>query len=154
MEVEESRATAWVAWVLLGGILLVLLGAVHLCVGLAALLRPEVLAGGRADRLLPLSLTALAWVHLLLGTTAVVTGVGLIRGLKWARVVTIVLACATALVNFAFADVHPFWSGIAVTLAGLIVYSTAAHGGEVYDAYGQSAENVAAPEAGRAIPRG
>jgi hypothetical protein len=137
MEVEESRATGWVAWTLFGGFLLVLLGTLQLCVGLVALLRPEVLAGGRADLLLPLSLTGLAWVHLLLGATAVVTGVGLIRGLVWARVVTILLACISALANFAFFDVHPFWSGIAVALAGLIVYSTAVHGGEVYDAYGR-----------------
>jgi hypothetical protein len=137
MEVQESRATGWVAWVLFGGVLLVLLGTLHLCVGVVALFRPEVLAGTRADRLLPLSDTGLAWLHLLLGVLSVVTGVGLIRGLTWARAVAILLGCVIALVNFAVVDVHPFWSGIAVTLAGVIIYSTAAHGGEVADAYAQ-----------------
>jgi hypothetical protein len=122
--------------VLFGGVLLVLLGTLHLCIGVVALFRPEVLAGSRSDQLLPLSGTGLAWLHLVIGVVGVVTGVGLIRGLTWARAVAILLACVTALVNFAVVDVHPFWSGISVMLAGLIIYSTAAHGGEVADAYG------------------
>jgi hypothetical protein len=136
MRVEQSRATGWVAWVLFAGILLVLLGAVHLCVGLVALLRPEVLAGTRADQLLPVSLTALAWVHVVLGVAALITGVGLVRGLAWARLTAVLLACLAALVNFAFLHVHPVWSVLAVAFATVVVYSIAAHGGEVADAYG------------------
>jgi hypothetical protein len=135
--VEYSRATGWVAWVLLGGVLLVLLGAVHLGGGLIALLRPEILADGRADQLLPMSLTALAWLHLLVGTVALVTGTGLLRGLRWARVAGILLACGAALVNFVFVAVYPVWSVSAIALAGVIVFAVAAHGGEVAEAYGR-----------------
>jgi hypothetical protein len=136
MRVEQSRATGWVAGVLFGGILLVLLGTVHFCLGLIALLRPETLAGTRADQLLPVSLTALAWVHLVLGAVALVTGVGLVRGLTWARVLAIGIGCLAALVNFAFHHVHPVWSVVAVALATVVVYSVAVHGGELADAYG------------------
>ena len=136
MEVEQSRATGWIAWVLFGGILLVLLGTLHFCLGLIALLRPEVLAGTRSDQLLPVSLTALAWVHLVLGVVAVVTGVGLVRGFTWARAGAIVIGCLAALVNFVFLHTHPAWSVIAVGLSAVIVYSVAAHGGELADAYG------------------
>jgi len=134
--VEYSRATAWIAWVLFDAVLLVLLGAVHLGVGLLALLRPEILATSRAHLLLPVSLTALAWTHLLLGAVAVVTGVGLLAGFRWARVGAILLACVAALVNFAFVAVYPAWSVIAIVLAGVIVYAVAAHGGEVVGAHG------------------
>ncbi|KUL28152.1 DUF7144 family membrane protein [Actinoplanes awajinensis] len=134
MEIEESRATGWVAWVLFGGILLVLLGAIHLTVGLVTLLRPEFIAGDRADLLLPVSLTALAWMHLALGVLALVTGAGLIRGLTWARVVAIQLAVLAALVNFTFIAVFPVWSIIAVVLATLIAWAAAMHGDEVADA--------------------
>ncbi|BCJ45773.1 hypothetical protein GCM10010168_58070 [Actinoplanes ianthinogenes] len=137
MEIEESRASGWVAWVLFGGILLVLLGAVHLTVGLIALLRPEVLADTRSEHLFSMPLTGLAWVHLALGVVALVTGVGLIRGVAWARIVAIVIALLTALVNFAFIAVYPAWSVIAIVLATLIAWAVAAHGGEVADAYGR-----------------
>lgn len=136
MEIEESRATGWVAWVLFGGILLVLLGALHLTVGLLALLRPSYIAGDRADVLLDLSLTGVGWVHVVLGAVALVTGVGLIRGLTWARVLSVGLAVVAALVNFAFLSVYPVWSVIGIALAALIAWAVAAHGREVADAYG------------------
>ena len=121
---------------LFGGILLVLLGTVHVCIGFIALVRPELVAGDRADLLLPVSLTAIAWVHLVLGLIALVTGVGLIRGLTWARAVAVQFAVVAALVNFAFIQVYPVWSVIAVGLAVLIAWAAAAHGREVADAYG------------------
>ena len=133
---EESPATAWVAWVLFGGILLVLIGTIHLCVGLLGLYRPEVLAGGRGDQLLPVSLTAIAWLHLVLAVTSLITGVALILGFTWARIVAILLAVLTAMVSFIFAANHPIWSVITVLLAGVIVYAIAAHGGELADASG------------------
>jgi hypothetical protein len=136
MRVEQSRATGWVAWVLFGGVILVLLGTVHTYVGLIALYRPEVLAGTRAELLLPIGWTGLAWVHLVIGVVTIADGWALIRGLNWARVVAVLLATGSAVVNFVFAAGHPVWSGIAIVLAVIVIYATAAHGGEVADAYG------------------
>ncbi|WP_436533110.1 DUF7144 family membrane protein [Actinoplanes sp. HUAS TT8] len=136
MEIERSRATGWVAWVLFGGILLVLLGALHLSLGLVALLRPEFLAGDRADQLTDLSPAALGWLHLVVGVVALIAGPALIRGLDWARAVATGLAVLAALVNFVFLGVYPIWSVIGIVLSGLIAWSVVAHGGEVADAYG------------------
>ena len=136
--VEHSTATGWVGWVLLGGVLSVLLGALHVGAGVVALFRPEVLAGGRADLLLPFGLTALAWIHLLIGAVTVVVGVGLIAGSRWARAAAVVLACLIAIVNFATADLYPVWSVTAITLTAIVIYAVVAHGSEVADAYGVS----------------
>ena len=136
--VSYSEATGWTAWVLLGGLLLVLLGTVHVCSGVVALFRPEVLGAGRADILLPVGLTTLAWLHLLVGAAAVVAGVGLIRGLVWARVTAILLGCVAVFVNFAFVGVYPMWSVTALILSVIVIYAVAAHGAEVADAYGGS----------------
>jgi hypothetical protein len=136
MRVELSRATGWVAWVLFGGVMLVLLGTIHLYAGSIGLIRPEILAGTRSDLLLPVSFTALGWTHVVLGTVAIVTGVGLIRGLLWARILAVLIVGVSALVNFLFAAAHPIWSAVALTLAGLVLYAVAAHGREVADAYG------------------
>ena len=134
--VEHSEATGWVAWVLLGGVLLVLLGALHIGSGVVALVRPEVLAGGRADLLLPVGLTALAWFHLLLGVVAGTVGVGLVRGRRWARIAAIQLACLIAVVNFASVEVYPVWSVTAMALTALVIYAVVVHGTEVAAAYG------------------
>jgi hypothetical protein len=136
--VEHSSATGWVAWVLLGGVLLLLLGAAQCGLGLIGLFRPEVLGEGRAAQLLPiLSSTALAWLHLVLGVAAVGTGLGLLRGLRLARAVAIQLACLTIVINFAFVEVYPAWSVISISLACVICYAAAVHGGEVAGAYGR-----------------
>jgi hypothetical protein len=137
VEIEESRASGWVAWVLFGGILLVMLGAVQLTVGFVALLRPEMVGGGRLDQLLSVPLTTIGWIHLVLGVAGLVVGVGLIRGLTWARVAAIGLALLAALVDFAFVGVYPIWSVIGIVLATLIAWAVAAHGREVADAYGR-----------------
>ncbi|MEV6596274.1 hypothetical protein AB0M36_05330 [Actinoplanes sp. NPDC051346] len=129
--VEHSEATGWVGFVLLGALMLVLLGALHVGIGLVALLHPEVLAGGRADRLVSVGLTALAWFHLVIGSVAVAVGVGLVRGHRWARITAVVLAGAAALVNFAFVDVHPVWSVTALAMIAIVIYAVAAHGAEV-----------------------
>jgi len=136
--VQHSEATSWVAWVLLGGIFLVLVGVLHLGVGLVALAHPEALAGTRADLLLPVGLSALAWTHVLAGFVLLVVGVGLVRGLPWARVGAIVLGTVAALVNFAFLNIYPVWSVAALALIIVVIYAVAAHGAEVADAYGDS----------------
>jgi hypothetical protein len=136
--VESSEATGWVAWVLFGGILLVLLGVLHLGVGLLGLFRPEVLAGSRAALALPVSLTTVAWLHLAIGVAAVPVGVGLIRGLRWARLIAVQLACLAAIFSFVFAGVYPLWSILSVGLAVVVSYAVARHGSEVADAYGAS----------------
>lgn len=137
MEVEHSRATGWVGWVLFDGLMLVLLGSAHLSVGALSVFGPEMLAGTRPDMLLGLPLTVLAWGHLLLGAGAVVTGVALVRGLRWARMIAIVVALLTGLLGFVVATVHPVWAGVIIVLSGLVLYATAVHGDEVYDAYGR-----------------
>jgi hypothetical protein len=135
--VEYSQASGWVAGVLLGGVLLVLLGTLHVGIGLVALFRPQALAASRAELLLSVGLTALAWIHIVLGAVAVTVGVGLVRGVTWARVAAILLACLAAVVNFAFIGVYPVWSITAIALTAIVIYSVAAHGSEVADAYGR-----------------
>jgi vacuolar-type H+-ATPase subunit I/STV1 len=138
MEVEQSRVSGWVGWVMFGGMMLVLLGMAHMCLGALAVFEPKMLAGTRPDDLLDVSLTVLAWAHLILGAGAVVTGVALIRGLRWARIVAIIVSLITILLSFFFASVYPVWAVVVIVLSGLVLYATAAHGREVHESYGQT----------------
>jgi hypothetical protein len=133
--VSRSDAIGWVAWIILAAVMLVLLGAVHALTGLVALLRPQVLAAGRSDLLLPIDLGALAWLHVALGATAVVVGWGLLRGRRWSRATAIAFAGLAILVNFAFIAVYPVWAITAISFAAISIYAVAAHGREVEDAY-------------------
>jgi hypothetical protein len=123
---------------MLGSLLLALLGALHVGIGVVALLHPEILSATRADLLLPVGLPELAWIHLLLGAVAMATGIVLQRGRRWARVIAILLACLAALVNFTFVGVYPVWSGTAIALSSIVIYAIALHGSELAAASGGS----------------
>jgi hypothetical protein len=133
---EISTATGWVAWVLLGGVVLVLLGALHAGLGLVALFRPEVLNTTRSAQVLPIGTEALAVIHLVIGAAAIVTGVGLFLGVRWARLVAIQLGCLACIVNFVLIAVYPIWTVLAVSFSIIVVYAVAVHGAELADARG------------------
>ena len=133
--VSRSTASGWVAWIMLGAVLLILLGCLHVLTGLVALLRPQILATSRAHLLVPIDLTALAWVHLVLGAIAVAVGFNLFRGRRWARWSAILLACLAILVNFVFIAVYPIWAVVAIAFAAIAIYAVAVHGTEMADAY-------------------
>jgi hypothetical protein len=133
--VSRSTATGWVAWIMLAAVMLVMLGTVHALTGLVALLRPQILAGGRSNLLLPIGLDALAWLHIALGAGAVVVGWTLLRGRRWAHATAIGYAGLTIFVNFAFIAVYPIWAITAIGFAVITMYAVAAHGREMEDAY-------------------
>ena len=133
--VSRSTASGWVAWIYLAAVVLILLGAVHVLTGLVALLRPQILANTRAHLLVPIGLTALAWLHVALGVIAVAIGFNLFRGSRWARWSAILLACLAILVNFVFIAVYPIWAVIAIVFAAIVIYAVAVHGSEMADAY-------------------
>jgi type III secretory pathway component EscV len=55
----------------------------------------------------------------------VFAGYGLLSGQTWARVVGIILASASALVNFAFIPYYPFWSLAIIALDVFVIWALA-----------------------------
>jgi hypothetical protein len=132
---QEKEPTGWIAWILFGGLMLLLLGGAHLTIGSLALARPEALEGSRSDLLLDVGLTTLGWIHIVLGAVLMIVGGGLVLGQVWARGLAIVLACVALVINFAFIDAYPIWSVVSLGLAAVVLYATVAHGGELTRAY-------------------
>jgi hypothetical protein len=62
---------------------------------------------------------------------ACAAGYGVIAGQTWARVVGIILAVVSAIVNVGFLAAYPIWSTIVITLDVVVVYAMAVHGREV-----------------------
>jgi hypothetical protein len=52
-------------------------------------------------------------------------------GQMWARVVGIVVALLSAIVNIAFLAANPVWSTIIITVDVLVIYALTVHGREV-----------------------
>jgi hypothetical protein len=127
---SRSRPTAWVGVVLFGGIVLVMVGGFQLIQGLVALFKDDYYLVSPNGLVIEVDYTAWGWTHLLIGVVAIATGIGVMVGQMWARVLGIVIAVASALVNIAFLSAYPIWSTIIIAMDVLVIYALAVHGRE------------------------
>ncbi|HSE07276.1 MAG TPA: hypothetical protein VLB29_01310 [Nocardioidaceae bacterium] len=123
--------TGWTGWVLFGSMMMILLGSFQAIAGLVALLDDGYYLVGTNGLVVNVDYTAWGWVHLIVGLVAVAAGFGLATGAMWARVLGVVIAGLSAIVNFAFIAAYPFWALTMITLDVLIIYAIAAHGREL-----------------------
>jgi hypothetical protein len=126
-----ERQTGWVGWVVFAAMMLILLGTFHVIDGLVALFRDEVYAVGPRGLVVNVDYTAWGWTHLIGGVIAILVGVCLLAGQLWARIVAVVLAFLSAIVNVAFLPAHPVWSALMIALDVLVIWAITVHGSEL-----------------------
>jgi hypothetical protein len=129
---NSSDVSGWVGWVYFGGLMMVLLGALHAMAGLVALFKDELYLVGEKN-VWVLNITSWGWIHLIAGVVILMAGLAVMSGKMWGRVIGIVLGILAAVANFAFIPVYPIWSVIMMTMSILVVYAMVAHGGEAKD---------------------
>jgi len=128
---RRAERTAWVGLVVFGGVMLALSGGFQMMQGFVAILRDEYYYVTRDGLLITMDYTAWGWTHLGLGLIAVGTGIGVLAGQMWARVLGIIVAVLSALVNLAFLSAYPIWSTIIIATDVLVIYALTMHGSEV-----------------------
>jgi len=125
-----SRPTAWLGVVLFGGIMLLMVGGFQCIQGFVAIFREDYYLTGPNGLVLEVDYTAWGWTHVLISLVAVAAGIGVMAGQIWARVLGIVIAVISALVNVAFLSAYPIWSAIVIAMDVLVIYALAVHGRE------------------------
>ena len=73
-------------------------------------------------------------LQLLAGALVFLAGLGLFTGRMWARTVGVILVSISALINFAWANLYPFWSLTLLALDFFIIYAIITHGAEMKEA--------------------
>ena len=126
-----SDYAGWAGWMVFGAVMLMLSGAFHLVQGIVALVSDGYYEPRSADLAVDVGYTTWGWVLLLVGAVAVVTGVFLLAGVMWARVVGTVIACVSAIVNLGFLAAYPFWSVLVIAVDILIVMALTVHGAAI-----------------------
>jgi hypothetical protein len=74
-------------------------------------------------------LTSWGWVWLVVGVVLIATGFAVVTGAEWARWVGIVAASIATITFLPWIYFQPLWTVLSVTLAVLVIYALAAHGG-------------------------
>jgi len=133
-----SEPTAWAGWVVFGGVMLMMLGAFQVIEGLVALFDDGFYLVRQNGLVVDVNYNTWGWIHLLIGVVAVLSGLGLLAGNMVARIVGVVAAAFSALVNWAFVSAYPVWSIIMIALDVIVIYAIIAHGRELKDVYRSS----------------
>ena len=127
----RREPSGWVGFVCFGGVMMLLLGGFQLIQGFVALLKDDYYLVTHNGLLVNVDYTAWGWTHLAIGAVAMAAGIGVIAGQVWARVIGVLVALASAVVNVAFLAAYPLWSAVVITVDVLVIYALVAHGDEV-----------------------
>jgi hypothetical protein len=127
---RQQQPTAWVGWIMFASVMLILVGTFQAIAGLVALFNDDYYLVRPSGLVVSLDYTAWGWVHLVLGIVIAAAGLGLAVGQMWARVVGILVAMLSAIVNIAFLAASPVWSTIMITIDLLVIWALTVHGAE------------------------
>lgn len=128
---DKTEVTGWVGWIVFAGTMMMLLGVFHMFEGLIALFRHTQIAFPEAGMTIQVSYTQWGWLQLIAGALVFAGGLGLFTGRMWARTLGVILISISALINFAWANIYPFWSLTLLAVDFFIIYAIIAHGSEM-----------------------
>ncbi|MGC4933466.1 DUF7144 family membrane protein [Gordonia sp. DT30] len=72
-----------------------------------------------------LDLTAWGWIHIIVSIIGIVIALGLFTGAAWARVLAIVIAALSIIVNFLWLPYYPWWSILVIALDLVVIWAVA-----------------------------
>lgn len=122
---QEQREAPWAGGLtVFAAILLLVAGLWQALAGIAALVNDTVYVITAAYTY-AVDLTGWGWTHLVLGILLGATGVAVLQGQTWGRVVGIVLACLSLLANFLFIPYYPIWSLLIIVLDVAVIWALA-----------------------------
>ena len=132
----RAEPTGWVGWIIFAGTMLVILGIFHAIQGLVALFNDSVYLVGPKGLVINVDYTVWGWVHLLGGIVVALAGVALFAGKMWARILAVIVAVVSAVINVVFLPAYPIWSTMMIAIDVLVIWAVTVHGSEMksYDA--------------------
>ncbi|SHI13989.1 DUF7144 family membrane protein [Streptomyces sp. 3214.6] len=123
-----ARAGLAAGGVLFAGVLMFVSGILAVFQGIAAISDDDVYARV-GDYVYEMNLTGWGWVLLIVGVVAAVTGWGLLKGaesVEWARIMGIVLASLSLILQFLFLPYAPVWALVQIAIDVFVIWALAA----------------------------
>ncbi|WP_019146485.1 DUF7144 family membrane protein [Aeromicrobium massiliense] len=124
-----SSTTDWIAYgfIKFAATMMVMLGVFHGFMGTVALVRGTLYVE-TPEYVLDLDTTAWGWIHLIAGVVVLAGAFAVLSGRMWGRVVGVVVAFASALLNFAFIPYYPVWAVLVIVLDVGVIWALTMHG--------------------------
>ncbi|MGB0100401.1 MAG: hypothetical protein WBP61_08990 [Nocardioides sp.] len=120
---EASARGVWAYGVgAFGGVILVTVGLFQFLQGMTAVAKDDVFLA-TPDYLYTADLATWGWIHLAIGTVAMVVGICVLYGQTWARAAGVLIAVLSAVASFAFLPTYPLWSMIVIAIDVLVIWA-------------------------------
>lgn len=107
---------------IVGGVMLCMVGGFQILQAIVALAKDDIYVRG-INYTYQFDVTTWGWIHLVVGLIALGVGIGVVLGMTWAYVLGIVIACLSALANFASIPLYPFWSVVVLAFDILVIWA-------------------------------
>ena len=132
MSARESNSTvrpdaAAVGIITAAAVVLILAGVLNAMQGVVALATNEFYVVTRRW-LFEFDVTTWGWVHILLGLIGAATGVALLMGAFWARLLGVIIAAVSVIANFLWLPYYPVWALIIIAFDVFVIWALTTHG--------------------------
>ena len=121
----------WVGPIVFAAVVMMVIGVMHGFEGIVALLNDDYYLVPKNGLAIHINYTGWGWTHLIVGTAVLVAGFCVLLGQVWARVVGVILAVLSILMNMAFLAASPGWTTIMIALDVLVIWALTFHGRDV-----------------------
>ncbi|MGW3954100.1 DUF7144 family membrane protein [Streptomyces sp. NPDC004752] len=128
-QVHPTRPShsGWVTGgVVFAGVLMLVNGILAILQGISAISADDVWAR-IGNYVYKINLTGWGWILVVLGVLAAVAGVGILKGMEWARAVGIALAALGLILQFLFLPYAPIWSIILIAIDVFVIWALATY---------------------------
>ncbi|WP_194396916.1 DUF7144 family membrane protein [Microbacterium atlanticum] len=128
---NDTTVTGWVGWGVFAAVVLIIAGTIDAFHGLQALIGPDTAFFLGESALFSLDIQSWGWWHLIIGLLLILTGIALLTGATWARVVAIILVALNAIGQLTLIAAQPWLSLAVLALDILVIYALTVHGREL-----------------------
>jgi hypothetical protein len=126
-----ETTNGWLGVDVFAGMVILLSGFFSGFEGLVALIGPSTYYATVSGSLFIFNVDGWGWWNLIVGIVFVITGIFLLFGSTWARIVSIILAIVSAVGQLFLIPVQPWWSVIVIAIDVLVIYALTVHGGQL-----------------------
>ena len=129
---SSNRSSGAVGLTYFAAFIMIMIGFFHVITGISGILKDDVFVK-TTNYFVSLDTSGWGWVHLIVGIIVLLAGFGLFSGAVWARTVGVIIALVSAVANFVFIPVYPFWAITIIVIDVLVIWALTAHGRDVVE---------------------
>lgn len=126
----EQRSSLAVGMTVFAATMLIVIGVLHALQGLVAVLNDTFYVVG-AEWVFEFDVTTWGWIHILVGLLVAVAGFFVLSGAVWARIVGVIVACLSLILNFVWLPYYPVWAVVIIALDVFVIWALTLHGRDI-----------------------